>query len=184
MRLVLGLLFVACLALSPQARAEDSLLDVVLKRDKIIVATYSTSPPLAYADEKGELVGFEIDMAREIAKDLLGDPKKVEFVVLQSDGRFPAVLSGKIDVGMCSTTITPDRAMQIARDAIPGIAQQVFQQDFEGYGQSARLVAEAKIRDGTARRLQGCAGTAKRVALGPSAGHRFSLPRNSKAFTS
>ena len=114
MRLVLGLLFVACLAFSPQVRAEDSLLDVVLKRDKLIVATYSTSPPLAYADEKGELVGFEIDMAREIAKDLLGDPNKVEFVVVQSDGRFPAALSGKVDFGMCSTTIYPERAIRIA----------------------------------------------------------------------
>ena len=96
------------------ALAQESLLDVVLKRDKIIVGTYSTSPPLAYVDDKGELVGFEIDMAHEIAKDLLGDPKKVEFVVLQSDGRFPAALSGKIDFGLCSTTITGDRAVRIA----------------------------------------------------------------------
>ncbi len=100
-------------AIAP-ARAQDSLLDTVLKRDKIIVATYSTSPPLAYVDDNGELVGFEIDMAHEIAKDLLGDPKKVEFVVVQSDGRFPAALSGKVDFGLCSTTIYPDRAVRIA----------------------------------------------------------------------
>jgi polar amino acid transport system substrate-binding protein len=96
------------------ALAQESQLDVVLKRDKLLVGTYSTSPPLAYVDDKGELVGFEIDMAHEIAKDLLGDPNKLEFVVVQSDGRFPAVLSGKIDFGMCSTTITPDRAVRIA----------------------------------------------------------------------
>jgi len=94
--------------------AQESLLDVVLKRDKLIVATYSTSPPLAYVDDSGNLVGFEIDMAREIAKDLLGDPSKVEFVVVQSEGRFPAVLSGKVDFGLCSTTIYPDRAVRIA----------------------------------------------------------------------
>jgi polar amino acid transport system substrate-binding protein len=94
--------------------AQESQLDVVLKRDKLIVGTYSTSPPLAYVDDSGTLVGFEIDLAHELAKDLLGDPNKVEFVVVQSDGRFPAVLSGKIDVGMCSTTITPDRAIRIA----------------------------------------------------------------------
>jgi hypothetical protein len=34
----------------------------VLKRDKIIVATCSTSPPLAYVHDSGNLVGFEIDM--------------------------------------------------------------------------------------------------------------------------
>jgi polar amino acid transport system substrate-binding protein len=104
----------ACGMTSFPARAQDSQLDVVLKRDKLIVGTYSTSPPLAYVDDDGNLVGFEIDMAHEIAKDLLGDPNKVEFVVLQSDGRFPAALSGKIDFGMCSTTITPDRAVRIA----------------------------------------------------------------------
>src|ERR1700750_2563873 len=105
---VLLMIALACFTLP--ASAQESLLDVVLKRDKIIVGTYSTSPPLAFVDDKGELVGFEIDMAREIAKDLLGDPKKVEFVVVQSDGRFPAALSGKIDFGLCSTTITGDRA--------------------------------------------------------------------------
>jgi polar amino acid transport system substrate-binding protein len=100
--------------LATRVSAQESQLDVVLKRDKLIVGTYSTSPPLAFVDDKGELVGFEIDMAHQIAKDLLGDPNKVEFVVLQSDGRFPAALSGKIDFGLCSTTITGDRAVRIA----------------------------------------------------------------------
>jgi polar amino acid transport system substrate-binding protein len=111
---LLGALALSFAFLAPSASAQESQLDVVLKRDKLIVGTYSTSPPLAYVDDKGELVGFEIDMAREIAKDLLGDAKKLEFVVLQSDGRFPAALSGKIDFGLCSTTITPDRAVRIA----------------------------------------------------------------------
>lgn len=110
-RIVLAL---ALAFLAIPASAQESQLDVVLKRDKLIIGTYSTSPPLAYVDDKGELVGFEIDLARQLAQDLLGDSKKLEFVVVQSDGRFPAVLSGKIDVGMCSTTITPDRAIRIA----------------------------------------------------------------------
>jgi hypothetical protein len=42
-------------AIAP-ARTQDSILDTVLKRDKIIVATYSTSPPLAYVNKKGDLV--------------------------------------------------------------------------------------------------------------------------------
>lgn len=107
-------LSLAAASTAPPAVAQESQLDVVLKRDKLIVGTYSTSPPLAYIDDSGNLVGLEIDMAHAIAKDLLGDPNKVEFVVLQSDGRFPAALSGKIDFGLCSTTITGDRAVRIA----------------------------------------------------------------------
>jgi polar amino acid transport system substrate-binding protein len=113
-RVLWAFAFAGLLTVASAARAQESQLDVVLKRDKLIVGTYSTSPPLAYVDDDGELVGFEIDMAHEIAKDLLGDPNKVEFVVVQSDGRFPAALSGKIDLGLCSTTITGDRAVRIA----------------------------------------------------------------------
>lgn len=93
---------------------EESRLDTVMKRDKLIVATYSTSPPLCFKDEKGDLVGFEIDLVRLIAAGLLGDAKKVEFLIVQSEGRFPAVLSGKADFGIASTTIYPERAARVA----------------------------------------------------------------------
>lgn len=97
------------------ARADaESQLDVVLRRGKLIVGTYSSTPPVAYVDRDGKLVGFEIEMARAIAKDLFGDPNKVEFVVLSSNGRFPAVLAGKVDFAMCSTTVTGDRAVRMA----------------------------------------------------------------------
>jgi polar amino acid transport system substrate-binding protein len=96
------------------AADEESRLDTVMKRDKLIVATYSTAPPLCFKDEKGDLVGFEIDLVRIIAAGLLGDPKKVEFLIVQSEGRFPAVLSGKADLGIASTTIYPERAARVA----------------------------------------------------------------------
>src|SRR5690349_4072859 len=80
LQFVIVVLAMVVAGIAPQvARAQESLLDVVLKRDKLIVGTYSTSPPLAYVDDDGKLVGFEIDMAHEIAKDLLGDPNKLEF---------------------------------------------------------------------------------------------------------
>lgn len=93
---------------------EESRLDQVMKRDKLIVATYSTSPPLCYKDKNGDLVGFEIDIARIIAAGLLGDSNKIEFLIIESAGRFPAVLSGKADFGIASTTIYPDRANRVA----------------------------------------------------------------------
>jgi len=116
-RLVYVLVLVAMPFLGLGARAsadEESRLDMVLKRDKLIVATYSTSPPLCFKDEKGDLVGFEIDLVRIIAAGLLGDPNKVEFLIVQSEGRFPAVLSGKADFGIASTTIYPERAVRVA----------------------------------------------------------------------
>jgi polar amino acid transport system substrate-binding protein len=94
--------------------AEESRLDVVLKRDKLIVGSYSTSPPMAFVDKDGKLTGFEIELARLIAKSLLGDPNKIEFVTVTAEGRFPAVLSGKVDFGIAATTIYPERAVRVA----------------------------------------------------------------------
>lgn len=93
--------------------AQTSRLDEVVKRDKLIVATFGTAPPFCYTDEKGNLVGFDIDIARLIAKSLLGDEKKVEFMTVTSEGRWPAVNSGKADIGIASTTVYPDRALRV-----------------------------------------------------------------------
>lgn len=109
------LIIMMLLAMGANALAEEeSRLDQVMKRDKLIVATYSTAPPLCFKDEKGDLVGFEIDLVRIIAAGLLGDANKVEFLIIDSAGRFPAVLSGKADFGIASTTIYPDRANRVA----------------------------------------------------------------------
>src|SRR5690606_27956863 len=78
-------------AASAQASQTDSRLQTILKRDKLIVATFSTAPPFGFTDEKGKLVGFDIDISRLIAKSLLGDENKVEFVSVTSEGRWPAV---------------------------------------------------------------------------------------------
>jgi len=101
------------LLIGGRPRAEESRLDIVIKRDKLIVGTYSTAPPLSFKDDNGELTGFEVDLAHLLAKYLLGDPAKVEFVIFTSDGRWPTILSGKADVGIASTTIYPDRAARV-----------------------------------------------------------------------
>jgi len=97
-----------------EATSGESRLDTVMKRGKLIVATFSTNPPVCYTDDKGTPIGFDIDLARSIAKSMFGDPNKVEFQVVDSSGRWPAVLSGRADFGVGSTTIYPDRALRVA----------------------------------------------------------------------
>src|SRR3982074_2804452 len=96
------------------AAAQPSRLDEIVKRDKLVVATFGTAPPFGFADDKGQLVGFDIDIAKLIAKSLLGDEKKIEFVTVTSEGRWPAVNSGRADLGLASTTVYPDRALRVA----------------------------------------------------------------------
>lgn len=111
-----ALFAILCLTASAlsTAQAPASRLDDIVKRDKLIVATFGTAPPFCFTDDTGKLVGFDIDIARLIAKSLLGDENKVEFVVVTSEGRWPAVNSGRADLGLASTTVYPDRALRVA----------------------------------------------------------------------
>jgi polar amino acid transport system substrate-binding protein len=92
----------------------ESRLDAIVKRDKVIVAVMSTSPPNGFVDDAGNLTGFEVEFAKLVVKAMVGDPAKVEFVTTDGPGRFPAVLSGKADFGIGTATIYPDRAMRVA----------------------------------------------------------------------
>ena len=55
------------------AAAGKSKLDEVRARGKVIVGVTSEAPPFGFIDEKGELVGFDIDVAKLIAKGIFGD---------------------------------------------------------------------------------------------------------------
>lgn len=112
--LSLVVILVGFAASGAYAANEDSRMAEVLKRDKLIVATFSSAPPFCYADEKGQLIGFDIDLARLIAKVTLGDEKKVEFITVTSEGRWPAVLSGRADIGIATTTVYAKRALKVA----------------------------------------------------------------------
>src|SRR5207302_7658852 len=99
-----AMLVAALVGTGTEARAEEkSRLDIVLERGKLIVVTLTTVPPFAFTDDKGQLVGFDIDIARLIAQALFKDPSKAEFVSVSAEGRWPAIESGRADMGVGGT---------------------------------------------------------------------------------
>lgn len=95
------------------AQAEGKLQEV-LARGKLIVGTGSTNPPWGFQDKGGKLVGFDIDLARIIARGLFNDPEKVEFVTQSSDARIPNITTGQVDITCQAMTVTAPRAQQVA----------------------------------------------------------------------
>ncbi len=95
-----------------------SKLQEVLSRGKLLVGTGSTNPPWHFEDEKGNLVGFDIEMARLLAKGLFNDPEKVEFTREASDARIPNLQTGQIDIVFQFMTVTAQRA-QVVEFTIP-----------------------------------------------------------------
>jgi ABC-type amino acid transport substrate-binding protein len=69
-----------------------------------------TFVPWAMKDKTGKFVGFEIDVAKQLAEDM---GVKVEFVPTKWAGIIPALLTGKFDVMIGGMGIWPKRALKV-----------------------------------------------------------------------
>ena len=111
-----NLLFVsACAALIPLvlinlwggsqtvAPKKDVSLQTALSSGRLVFGYDEEFPPMSFTDEKGELVGFDVDMAREICSRL-----GVEFVAQPTiwDNRENELNSKNIDC-ICGMSVTP-----------------------------------------------------------------------------
>ncbi|NEZ55645.1 ABC transporter substrate-binding protein [Leptolyngbyaceae cyanobacterium CCMR0082] len=78
-------------------------------RGRLIVAVKDNRFPLGYRDATGELDGFEIEIARRLALDLLGDETAVEFRSVHNVDRVNVVVNGDVDIAIASITVTAQR---------------------------------------------------------------------------
>lgn len=106
--LVSSLLIAAC---GKKEEAPAAAAPAPAAPTKIVVGLDDNFPPMGFRDEKGVLVGFDIDLAREAAKRLGAD---VEFKPIDWNAK-EAELSGKrVDVLWNGLTITEPRKEKIA----------------------------------------------------------------------
>lgn len=92
-----------------QQLIRESTLEQVLRRGVLKVGM-STFVPWAMRDKKGQLVGFEIDVATRLAKDT---GVKVQFIPTSWAGIIPALLTGKFDIIIGGMGIRPDRNIKV-----------------------------------------------------------------------
>lgn len=91
-----------------QLRAE-SAIEQIIERGTLRVGM-DVFVPWAMKDKKGELIGFEIDVAKQLAKDM---GVKIEFIPTKWSGILPALIAGKFDVIIGGMTVTAERNMKI-----------------------------------------------------------------------
>ncbi len=91
------------------ASPATSYLETIKARDKLIVGVFSDKPPFGFVDASGRYVGFDTDIGRRLAKDLLGDENKVELVAVEPASRIPFLQSDKVDLILANMTVTPER---------------------------------------------------------------------------
>lgn len=89
--------------------AKSSTIEKILRSGKLKVGM-ATFVPWAMQSKTGEWVGFEIDVARRLAKDM---GVKIEFIPTKWEGLIPSLLTGKFDLVIAGMSGTPQRALKI-----------------------------------------------------------------------
>lgn len=107
----LGAVVIVAMAMvfSAVSVSAQSMLEEVVKRGTLRVGM-STFVPWAMRDKKGDLIGFEIEVAKKIAKDM---GVEVEFVPTAWSGIIPALLAKKFDVVIGGLSITAERNLTV-----------------------------------------------------------------------
>lgn len=83
-------------------------------RDKIIFGVKTDTRLFGLKNpSSGDIEGFDIDIAKQIAKDILGDEKKAEFKEVTSKTRIPMLQNGDIDAITATMTITDERKKEV-----------------------------------------------------------------------
>ena len=93
-----------------QAEAPGGKTLAELRERGALKVGFSSFNPWAIQDINGEWIGFEIDVAKELAEYL---DLKLELVPTAWAGIIPALLTGKFDVIIAGMSVTPERAEQV-----------------------------------------------------------------------
>jgi len=89
---------------------KQSTLEQILQRGELRVGFEAGYMPFEMTDKKGNFVGFDIDIAKEMAKAM-----GVKFIPVNTawDGIIPSLITGKFDIIMSGMTITQERNLKI-----------------------------------------------------------------------
>lgn len=111
--IALVIVYVVDYKLDKANSTEEDLIKTIKNRGYIVVGVKTDTRPFGYL-ENGKNVGFDIDIARYIAKDILHDPNKVKFVQVTPSNRLYLLNVEKVDIVIATMTITPERRSIIA----------------------------------------------------------------------
>lgn len=105
-RILASLLLVAAVAGAASAQS----IDQITKKGEVTIGVVTGVPPFGSINPNGDTVGYDVDVANLLAKDL---GVKVKIVPLTPPARIPALISGKVDILVATLAPTPERAKSV-----------------------------------------------------------------------
>ncbi|MEC3920445.1 glutamate ABC transporter substrate-binding protein [Nocardia sp. CDC160] len=101
-------------SLRPNGIRSGPNIDAIRARGRLLVGLDPGSNLFSFRDPTtGTLAGFDVDIAKELARDLLGDPAAVEYRILSSADREKALVEHTVDVVVKTMTINCQRRQTV-----------------------------------------------------------------------
>lgn len=148
-----------------------STMAQIVRRGRLVVGVGQNTYLFGYRDPfTGQLTGFDVDIAREIARALFGDPDKIQFRAISSAGRIPVLQDSEVDIVVSTMTINCERWQEVT-----------FSTEYYSAGQRVLVGAGSgaeSIDDLGGQRVCAAAGTTsiRNVAAAPSGPVPVSVP--------
>ena len=124
--------------LGATAARADVLADIK-KRGTLIVGSKADYRPFGYLDPSGKIIGFEPDLAADVAKRL---GVKLELVPVVASNRIQFLQQGKIDLMIATMSDTPERRKTV----------DIVDPDYYASGTNVPAAMSAACASATARR--------------------------------
>ncbi|MCG2774342.1 MAG: transporter substrate-binding domain-containing protein, partial [Desulfobacterales bacterium] len=103
------------MALTVEDIAKTSAIEEILKRGKLLVGLEAGYQPFEMQDEKGNIVGFDVDMAYELGKAIFGKGGEKKVVIMNTawEGIIPSLMTHKFDIIMAGMTVLQSRNLKV-----------------------------------------------------------------------
>jgi polar amino acid transport system substrate-binding protein len=105
----------SAMAITSEDIAQASAIEEILKRGKLLVGLEAGYQPFEMQDEKGNIVGFDVDMAYELGKAIFGEGGEKKVVIMNTawDGIIPSLMTHKFDIIMAGMTALQSRNLKV-----------------------------------------------------------------------
>lgn len=98
----------------PNRAEADEAVENIRNRGRLIVGLDIGSNLFSFRDPiTGEITGFDVDIAGEVARDIFGTPSQVEYRILSSADRIEALENNQVDIVVKTMSITCERRKQV-----------------------------------------------------------------------
>ena len=103
----------------PDKKDADAAVTNIRQRGRLMVGLDIGSNLFSFRDPiTGEITGFDVDIAGEVARDIFGTPSQVEYRILSSADRITALQNNDVDIVVKTMTITCERRKQVAFSSV------------------------------------------------------------------